>query len=86
MLTKEQLQAIAHCSELVGCEDCPKKNELIDTDCTDEAAKTALELMDEVDRLRKCYEVTNKSWVGLATENTSLKQEIERLREIIFAR
>jgi hypothetical protein len=53
MLTKEQLQAIAHCHSLEGCEGCPKKYELNDMECGDEAAKTALELMDEVDRLRE---------------------------------
>jgi hypothetical protein len=43
-------------------------------------------LIEELNSLRKCYEITNKSWIELATENTSLKQEIERLREIILIR
>jgi hypothetical protein len=45
-----------------------------------------MECGDEADNLKKCYKVTSNSWVNLATENASLKQEIEKLREIIFAR
>jgi len=54
MLTREQLQDAATCMGKI-CNECEmaKRSDMCESLCTEIAAKTALELMDEVDRLRE---------------------------------
>jgi chromosome segregation ATPase len=93
MLSKEQLQDAASCKGR-WCTSCKIVDEdyAYQVECLEKVSKTALELMEENERLKqeltslkKCYSVTNASWRDLAEENTRLKQEIEISKEAEIA-
>lgn len=81
MLTREQLEDAAKCGSKKSCSECsvyyPKTSE---HPCIEQVAKTALALMDEVERLIENTNQTGKVVLRLGTQNKRLEQENERLR------
>jgi sugar-specific transcriptional regulator TrmB len=92
MLNKEELQAMAKCSNdncNVQCNAYPVGK--LTSDCIRQSARTALELMEQVDKLKEelssCYNTIledNNNGCNLQQENYRLKELLEETSKELF--